>query len=244
MRVLGGAKALASPSKWQRWLRTWNSGSDIPAPKTAFERRSGRHKIRCSSEWLNRLVLQYLIQEGLGDAAAEFCQEACLEQPAELGEVGRRAAVREAVQAGDIDRVINLVNDISPRILDEDKHLLFGLRSQQLLALIRARKTEDALLFSQTYLAPFISHGNGRNEFSDKIQDIMLLLIYEDPLMSPSSHLLDESVLVDLSDRLNTALLHHAGEASDSALISLLKFAEISNCDLRAPRLPVNGGMA
>jgi hypothetical protein len=105
-------------------------------------------------EDINTLVMDYLVIEGYKEAASKFEKEAGVDSGIKLESISERVAIRNAVQSGDIPAAIERVNDLNPEILDLKPELIFHLKQQHLIELIRAGELEQALEFAQDELAP------------------------------------------------------------------------------------------
>lgn len=105
---------------------------------------------------LNRLIMDYLVNgeaykhsthhpfhyglisiEGFKEAAEKFQEESGIEPDVELSSLDNRILIREAVQRGNIEESINLVNQLHPELLDNDRYLYFHLQQLHLIELIR-----------------------------------------------------------------------------------------------------------
>jgi hypothetical protein len=62
--------------------------------------------------------MNYLVVEGYKDAAEKFSEETGLDPGVDLNSIAERMAIRTAVQQGDIDKAIELVNDVNPLVRD------------------------------------------------------------------------------------------------------------------------------
>lgn len=65
---------------------------------------------------LNQLIMNYLVIEGYMEAAEQFSQESGLSPCVDLQSIQERREIRHAVQSGDIDAAIDLVNDLNPEV--------------------------------------------------------------------------------------------------------------------------------
>ena len=103
---------------------------------------------------MNKMVMNFLILEGYKEAAICFSQEANL--PAEIDWVliDQRIVIRKLILDGLIEEAIKQINELNPEILDKNSSLLFELKKQQLIELIKAKKTDEAIKFAQTRIAP------------------------------------------------------------------------------------------
>mmetsp|Transcript_21625 Transcript_21625/g.27519 ORF Transcript_21625/g.27519 Transcript_21625/m.27519 type:complete len:141 (-) Transcript_21625:143-565(-) len=106
---------------------------------------------------LNGLVMDYLSSTGFANAAQCFREEAGLEYEIRGDSPKQREEIRNAIQNGDIQQAISLLNDLNPEILDKDPALVFDLKRQQFIEFVREGKVEHALLFAEQELAPRIT---------------------------------------------------------------------------------------
>lgn len=65
---------------------------------------------------LNKLIMNYLIIEGYKDAAEKFSQESGAKPPVNLESIQDRMVIRTAIQRGNIEEAIHLVNDLNPEV--------------------------------------------------------------------------------------------------------------------------------
>lgn len=75
--------------------------------------------------------------EGFKEAAEKFQEESGIEPDVDLATLDNRILIREAVQSGNIQESINLVNQLHPELLDNDRYLYFHLQQLHLIELIR-----------------------------------------------------------------------------------------------------------
>ena len=131
--------------------------------------------------------------------------------------------IRQAVQSGQIEKAIDLVNDLDPEILEDRAALLFHLRQQQLIEFIRDGKLEQALEFAQDHLAP---RGEENPEFLEDLEKTVALLIFNNPHESPMSNLLELTQRQHTAGELNAAVLSSQNRPSSPKLPRMLKFLE------------------
>lgn len=86
--------------------------------------------LRC----LNRI---FQSSEGFKEAAEKFQEESGVEPEVDLSTLDNRILIRDAVQSGNIQESINLVNQLHPDLLDSDRYLYFHLQQLHLIELIR-----------------------------------------------------------------------------------------------------------
>lgn len=60
--------------------------------------------------------MDYLVIEGYKSAAEEFSKETGLQHSVDLSTIETRMHIREAVQRGDVEQAIELVNNINPSV--------------------------------------------------------------------------------------------------------------------------------
>ncbi|KAG8984545.1 hypothetical protein FRB90_005246, partial [Tulasnella sp. 427] len=165
--------------------------------------------------------MDYLVIEGYKSAAEEFSKEAGLNHTVDLGTIETRMNIREAVQRGDVEQAIELVNDIDPTILDSNPSLLFHLQQQRLIEYIRHGKTTEALAFAQTELAP---RGENNPEFLTELEHTMALLAFDvDNSGTPEQivELLTQSQRLKTAGELNAAILEALNQGRETKLLAL-----------------------
>eukprot|EP00123_Amoebidium_parasiticum_P011936 comp21000_c0_seq1/m.28167 comp21000_c0_seq1/g.28167 ORF comp21000_c0_seq1/g.28167 comp21000_c0_seq1/m.28167 type:complete len:237 (-) comp21000_c0_seq1:167-877(-) len=179
---------------------------------------------------LNRLVMNYLVIEGYKDAAERFMQEAGLDAERDLGSIEDRMQIRHAVQNGEVERAIELVNDLNPEILDTNPQLYFHLQQQRLIELIRDNRITEALDFAREELAP---RGEENSGFLEELERTMALLAFEDQSASPMAYLLDPAQRQKTASELNAAILASQCQEKDPKLPLLIKMLRWSQEQLR-----------
>ncbi|RMZ87854.1 hypothetical protein DV736_g4917, partial [Chaetothyriales sp. CBS 134916] len=160
------------------------TSADVPAFQTttalptAFDRLVDRTDLSKSD--MNNLIMEYLITEGYPSAAEKFAREANIEQQPDHNSIQQRVNIRESIHRGDLQQAIDLINDLEPELLDNDKKLHFSLLRLQLVELIRASfATTDttavakAIEFAKENLAPYATE----NPFKNDLERAMALLI-------------------------------------------------------------------
>lgn len=173
-------------------------------------------------EKMNKVIFDYLVIEGFKDAAEEFQKESGLQTNATdiMNSLKHRTAIREAMQTGNVQHAIEMVNDLNPEILDENPGLYFHLQQQKLIELIRQRRSEDALDFLSKELASF---GEENEMYLDELEKTLLLLAFDDQDKSPMAHLLNMSQRQKIASELNAAILASTAHADEPILSNLLK---------------------
>mmetsp|Transcript_66262 Transcript_66262/g.182953 ORF Transcript_66262/g.182953 Transcript_66262/m.182953 type:complete len:103 (-) Transcript_66262:108-416(-) len=81
-------------------------------------------------DYLNKLVMNYLITEGLQDAAAHLERESGCAPTVDLTTVQARVDIRNAVVAGEIERAIKGLLELDAGFLDDRPGLHFVLRRE------------------------------------------------------------------------------------------------------------------
>lgn len=102
---------------------------------------------------VNKLIMNYLVTEGFKDAAEKFQVESGTEPGVDLQTLDQRIRILEAIQCGDIQEAVKMINSYQPELLDDNRYLFFHLQQQHLIELIRNRNIDDALKFAQENLA-------------------------------------------------------------------------------------------
>lgn len=83
-------------------------------------------KISAEPSALNRLVLEYLAYEGLGNIAVEFARN--INIPFQVSSfLEHRTNIRNAIEGGNIDLAISKINDLNSEIIDNNIELYYFL---------------------------------------------------------------------------------------------------------------------
>lgn len=115
-----------------------------------------------------------------------------------------RILIREAINNGKIQDSINLVNQLHPELLDNDRYLYFHLQQLHLIELIREGKIEEALKFAQNKIA---EAGETNPEVLNELERTLALLAFEKPQNSPFADLLEQTHRQKIASELNAAIL-------------------------------------
>lgn len=95
------------------------------------------NKMSLKRNEINLLIMDYLISEGFKEAAERFKSEANIDTEkvfeiknyAESNEqIDQRIAVRSAIESGNIELAIRLINDYYPELIDNNRHIYFKLQ--------------------------------------------------------------------------------------------------------------------
>uniref|UniRef100_A0ACD5VMN2 Uncharacterized protein n=1 Tax=Avena sativa TaxID=4498 RepID=A0ACD5VMN2_AVESA len=183
-----------------------------------WERKLREVEIR--KEDMNRLVMNFLVTEGLADAADRFRLESGTQPDIDLASITDRMEVKRAVQSGNVKEAIEKLNNLNPTILDTNPQLYFHLQQQKLIELIRVGKINEALEFAREELAP---RGEENQVFLEEIEKTVALLVFEDVKNCPYGELLDVSHRLKTASEVNAAILTSQSHEKDAKLPSLLK---------------------
>ncbi|XP_075502988.1 protein GID8 homolog isoform X3 [Primulina tabacum] len=174
--------------------------------------------VNVRKEDMNKLVMNFLVTEGFADAAEKFRLESGTNH-IELTTVTDRMVVKKAVQNGHVVDAIKIVHNLNPEILKENPKALFSLLQQLFIELIRAGKTEEALMFAQEKLGPLAEE----NRFLVEFERTFSLLILHNVANSSVSDLLKMSQRNKTANNVNEAMLISQANEKETKLSSLLK---------------------
>ena len=169
---------------------------------------------------INKLIMEYLVKEGFKEAVLTFQKESGIDPGVNMAMLDDQIKIREAVESGNIQGAVELVNDVDPEILDTNPSLFFHLQQQQLLELIREGKPEQVLKYAQSELS---ARGEENPEFLDELEQSLGLLAFDDAASCPFSELLQPSQRLKVISELNSALLASHDQEAVSKLSTLMK---------------------
>ena len=133
------------------------------------------------------ICLSILYAEGFKEAAEKFQQESGVSPAVDLDSLDDRIRIRDAIQSGRIEEAKNLVNQLHPELLDNDRYLHFHLQQLHLIELIRTGHIEEALQFAQEQLS---EAGESDENILSELERTLALLAFDEPHKSPFSDLL------------------------------------------------------
>ncbi|KPM03699.1 tubulin-specific chaperone A [Sarcoptes scabiei] len=198
------------------------------------------NKMTIKRNEINLLIMDYLISEGFKEAAERFKTEANIEfersnfEESE-SEMDQRISIRAAIEMGNIELALELINTHYPEMIDNHRHLYFKLQQQQLIELIRNHEVEKALNFAQGQLGVDNNHLN-----LSELERTLSLLAFENPETSPYADLLQTTHRQNLASKINEALLkEHSGgsETPTPRLVTLLKLLPYTQNELDAKKV-------
>jgi len=151
---------------------------------------------------LNAAVLEFLVAQGMKDAAVAFRDEAGLSVDLDVDSIERRREIVEKIQKGEI-----------PEMLDtlpiEDERVAFELNNQALIEFIRRGETMRALSHARNHMRTILnSESDVNEERRSRLERSMGLLAFENPeTSSPDSSLFDQCERDRVASLVNRTLL-------------------------------------
>ena len=169
---------------------------------------------------LSKLVMEYLVKEGFKASVECFQAETGIDPGVNMAIMDDQIKIRQAVEAGDIQTAMELVNEVDPEILDTNSQLYFHLQQQQLLELIKKGDMERVIDYATTELS---ARGEENPEFLNELEQSLSLLAFADMSTCPFSELLQQSQKLKVVSELNSALLASQDQEATSKLSTLMK---------------------
>ncbi|KAI3825596.1 hypothetical protein L1987_07088 [Smallanthus sonchifolius] len=180
--------------------------------------------IKINGKDSHNIILSYLIHGCFKDTVESLVASTGLKVPAaQLEDMEKRKRILHFAINGNALDAIQLTEQLSPDLLENNKGLLLDLLSLHFIELISSKKCTEALEFAQVKLTPF-----GKvQKYVEKLEDFMALLAYEEPEKSPMFHLLSLEYRQHVADDLNKAILAHACTPSYSGLERIIQQATV-----------------
>ncbi|KZC14584.1 Protein C20orf11 [Dufourea novaeangliae] len=129
--------------------------------------------------------------------------------------------IQRGSRNGRIQEATDLVNQLHPELLDNDRYLYFHLQQLHLIELIRTGRIEEALQFAQDRLS---EAGESDDNILCELERTLALLAFDEPHKSPFSDLLHPTHRQKIASELNAAILKmEHRESTSPRLNNLLK---------------------
>ncbi|EUD67669.1 hypothetical protein C922_01854 [Plasmodium inui San Antonio 1] len=126
---------------------------------------------------LNEVLMNFFCVHRMYDVASEFQKEARVKPDMPIETVKIRYLIQNEIMNNKIEEAIEHINNLDKGILKKHKDLVFFLKKQQLLKLILNNNINEAILYSQQELAPYV---NEKPSLISEIDDVMMLMAYQD----------------------------------------------------------------
>ncbi|SCO93689.1 RanBPM and CLTH-like protein, putative [Plasmodium malariae] len=126
---------------------------------------------------LNEVIMNYFCVHRMYDVAKEFQKEANVKPDMPIDTVKIRYLIQSEIMNNKIEEAIEHINNLDEGILKKHKDLVFFLKKQQLLKLILNSNINEAIMYSQQELAPYV---NEKPSLISEIDDVMMLMAYQD----------------------------------------------------------------
>ncbi|CAA0821983.1 LisH and RanBPM domains containing protein [Striga hermonthica] len=176
--------------------------------------------IDVNSSDITKIVLSYLVHNCYKDTLESFI--ACTGEEHTISHVEdleKRKQIHQFALNGNALEAIKLTEEYTPGLLDANEDLHIDLLSLHFVGLIRLRKTDEALEFANSKMAPF----GKEQRLVQKLEDCAGLLAYQEPEKSPLFHLLSPEHRHHVANSLNRAILAHTQQPSYSAMERLIQ---------------------
>ncbi|KAJ3450298.1 glucose-induced degradation protein [Anaeramoeba flamelloides] len=172
-----------------------------------------------SDKDLNSLVMNYLVTEGFKEAAEEFQKETGTLPEVDLEELSSRREIRQSINEGNIQKSVELINELDPELFDNNPNLYFHLQKQKLIELIKSGNQQIALEFAQE-LGQLCE---GNEELLNELDEVMALFTFDKLDNSPLSFLVDNSQRQSVSREVNSSILSTQKQEDESKIEQILK---------------------
>ncbi|KAK7376758.1 hypothetical protein VNO80_02174 [Phaseolus coccineus] len=191
-------------------------------------------QIAINEQVVNNIILSYLTHNCYGESSEAFIACTGMNRPADHLENTQKRKSRfivvfhkflsslgivNSALEGDTLKAIELTEELSHDILDNNKDLLFDLLSLHFVGLVCSKKWSEAVEFAQTNLGPFGRHPI----YTERVEDFMSLLAFKNTLESPMVHLTTTGYRQQVVDTLNRTLLAYFNLPSRSTMERLIQ---------------------
>jgi len=156
----------------------------------------------------HQLVLDYLRLSGRTRAARYLEKELDVTGPSQVTDKDEELGeIRRHILQGDIQGAVEAINDALPELLDSDESLMFRLKLQAFVELLRSPgyDLKEALAFAAEELVPCPP------DHRKALEETMALMAFENPIDSPLKHVFDRQK--GLAHEVNRRMLKSQGIA-------------------------------
>lgn len=155
---------------------------------------------------LNRIIANYLFIQGYCLPLKTFIQETNIKFDFNEELLNKRFQIRQLITNNQIEKVIEEINLIDKKILQENKMINFVLHRQILLNYIKENKLQEGLTFAKETLLPLTE---GDDFLYKEFERIMCLFVYDDINESPEREYMTDKFLEKIASKMNLVLLNY-----------------------------------
>ncbi|KRX00894.1 hypothetical protein PPERSA_09500 [Pseudocohnilembus persalinus] len=172
--------------------------------------------------------MNFFLVEGYKDAAIQFQKESGTDiSKQDLESMEPRIQVRQLILQGKIDEAIEKVTQLDENLQENNKDIMFELKLQKLIELIKENKIQEAIEYAQKALLPMATENV---QYLEQLEKVMSLLAYSEVEKAPASELVQNSQRINISSDINYELLKNTNsqekESKLPALIKLLVWSQ------------------
>eukprot|EP00944_MAST-04C_sp_MAST-4C-sp1_P008612 g8612.t1 len=203
-----------------------DQGSErLRVPLDLWELQLRRARSLVTTKFLNKLVMSYLIVEGDQLAARTFAEESGTTPDIDLSTIEQRQNIRQNILKGDMDGAIESINVLNKDILhssEDGLSLLFSLKKQTAIEIIRSGDVAKALKYVQDEVGPIVKL---KPDLMGKMEEVMLLLVFSDINVAPTScrQLMALECRTRLAVEVNAYLLRSLSQSTTDKISMLIK---------------------
>ena len=203
-----------------------DQGSErLRVPLDLWELQLRRARSLVTTNFLNKLVMNYLIVEGDQLAARTFAEESGTTPDIDLSTIEQRQNIRHNILKGDMDGAIESINVLNKDILrssEDGLSLLFSLKKQNAIEIIRSGDVAKALKYVQNEVGPIVKL---KPDLMEKMEEVMLLLVFSDIKAAPAScrQLMALECRTRLAAEVNAYLLRLLNQSTTDKISMLIK---------------------
>ncbi|KAI6657524.1 hypothetical protein LOD99_268 [Oopsacas minuta] len=183
-------------------------------------------------QFLDSVVMDYLVKEGFQDVAEIFSQETSTPLPPDSISF---QPIKVAVEKGNVGEAICRTNDIDPSILETHHELFCHLQQLQVITMINNGNIDAALDMAQNELR---YRAEEDPSFLPELEKTICLLAFHDKTDSPFHYLNSPLHRIKIAHELNSVLLNSHGIEGDSKLHHVLKFIDWCERELTSLSIP------
>ena len=198
---------------------------DFAVPSHLWNLQAKRAIPLSKTKYLNDLIMDYLIIQGEELAARTFVNESGITPIVDLDTIEARQTVRRNILEGKCSVAIEKINELDINILNSKEKglkLLFKLKKQILIEMIRDKNINGALDYVQSDIEPIMK---SMPNLIEKMEDVLLLMAFDNLDVAPKAcrNLMNLKQRGYIANEVNSIILNYFNQTTINQITMIEK---------------------